>query len=68
MYVRKNRYAYQCHFGVTLIFDHTYHFAVMVGLTLAQGCHGIGRSGRHDVACAVTVPTTAVVAICSLDA
>ena len=33
------------HFGIP-------HSPVTVGLTLAQGCHDIGRSGRHNVACA----------------
>ena len=28
----------------------------------ARGCHGIGRSGRLDVACAVTLATTMVAA------
>ena len=27
-----------------------------------QGCHGIGRSGRHDVACAVTLVAMVVAA------
>ena len=35
---------------------------MVVGLTLAQGCHGIGRSGRHDVVCAVTLAAMVVAA------